>query len=84
MLRTNTLELKPNKQQQWILKEMLVRSSAIWNVGNYHRRQAFFDGNIKNPCYSSQCKKIKNHDLYKELGSAYSQQILKKLDKSWQ
>lgn len=84
MLRTNTLELKPNKQQQWILKEILVRSSAIWNVGNYHRRQAFFDGNIKNPCYSSQCKKIKNHDLYKKLGSAYSQQILKKLDKSWQ
>jgi len=40
MLRTNTLELKPNKQQQWILKEMLVRSSAIRNVRNYHRRHS--------------------------------------------
>ena len=84
MLRTNTLELKPNKQQQRILKVMLVRSSAVWNIGNYKRRQAFFDKNTKSLSYSSQCKDLKHHELYKELGSAYSQQILKKLDKSWQ
>ncbi len=84
MLRTNTLELKPTKAQQRILKIMLVRSSAIWNVENYHRRQAFFDKEKKSPSYSKQCKKLKTHELYKALGSAYSQQILKKLDKSWQ
>lgn len=84
MLRTNTLELKPNKTQQRILKVMLVRSSAMWNIGNYQRRQAFFDKEIKNPSYSSQCKDLKTIPLYKELGSAYSQQILRKLDKSWQ
>ena len=83
MLRTNTLELKPNRQQRKILNEMLVRSSAIWNLGNYKRRQAFFDKYKNNPSYSMQCKELKNIDIYKSLGSAYSQQILKKLDKSW-
>ncbi len=84
MLRTNTLELKPSKQQRKILNEMLVRSSAIWNLGNYSRRQTFFNKDKKSPSYSIQCKELKKIDLYKSLGSAYSQQILKKLDKSWQ
>ncbi|MFO8020701.1 MAG: hypothetical protein R6U96_18905 [Promethearchaeia archaeon] len=43
MLRTNTIELKPNKPQQRILKAMLVRRGAIWNLVNYYRRQPFFD-----------------------------------------
>lgn len=83
MLRTNTLELKPTKQQRRILTTMLVRSSAMWNVGNYQRRQAFFDKELKNPSYNSQYHDLKTHPLYKELGSAYSQQILRKLDKAW-
>ncbi|MGV9200094.1 MAG: hypothetical protein ACOC4M_14905 [Promethearchaeia archaeon] len=54
MLRTNTLELKPNKQQQRILKTMLVRSSAMWNLANFHRRKAFFDKDQKVPSYTAQ------------------------------
>ena len=83
MLRTNTLELKPTKQQQRILKELLVRSSAIWNVGNYEKRKAFFNNHRKIPSYPTLCKELKDHELYKLLGSAYSQQMLKKLEKSW-
>ncbi|MFX1366736.1 MAG: RNA-guided endonuclease InsQ/TnpB family protein [Promethearchaeota archaeon] len=84
MLRINILELNPSTQQRKILSKMLVRSSAIWNLGNYARRQAFFHKDIKSPSYYVQCKELKNNDLYKSLGSAYSQQFLKKLDKSWQ
>jgi len=84
MLRTNSLELKPTKQQQRILTVILVRSSAMWNIGNYQRRQAFFDKETKNLTYNKQYHDLKSHPLYKELGSAYSQQILRKLDKSWQ
>ncbi|MGV9198596.1 MAG: hypothetical protein ACOC4M_07130, partial [Promethearchaeia archaeon] len=83
MLRTNTLELKPTKQQQQILKTMLVRSSAMWNLGNFYRRQAFFDEDKTVPSYTAQYHDLKRHELYKDLGSAYSQQILRKLDKSW-
>jgi len=84
MLRTNILELKPTKQQEKILKEMLVRSSALWNVGNFQKRQAFFGKNAPIPSFFKQCEELKTHELYISLGSAYSQQILKKLDTSWQ
>lgn len=84
MLRTNTIELKPTKQQEKILKELLVRSSAMWNLGNYQKRQAFFDKEKKIPSYLKLYKILKDHELYKKLGSAYSQQVLRKLDKSWQ
>lgn len=83
MLRTNRIELKPTRKQGITLLDMLVRSSAIWNLGNYQRRQTFFKKD-KMPSFSKQCKELKHHDIYKKLGSAYSQQILKKLDKSWQ
>jgi len=78
MLRTNTLELKPTKQQQRILREMLVRSSDIWNVGNYKKRQAMFSNDKNIPSYAILCKDLNI------LRKAYSQQMLKKLDKSWQ
>ena len=63
---------------------MLVRSSAMWNVGNYKKRQAFFKNDKKILSYDKLCKELKTYELYTSLGSAYSQQILKKLDKSWQ
>lgn len=84
MLRTNTIELRPTKQQEKILKELLVRSGAMWNLGNYQKRQAFFDKEKKIPSYLKLYKILKDHELYKKLGSAYSQQVLRKLDKSWQ
>ena len=82
MLRTNRIELIPTKNQKNILKEMLVRSSGIWNLTNYEKRQAFFKKE-KIPSFSQQCKELRHHELYKKLGSAYSQQILKKLDNAW-
>lgn len=84
MLRTNIIELNPTKQQVKILKEMLVRSSASWNIGNFQKRQAFFKKEHPFPSYSKQCEGLKTHVLYTSLGSAYSQQILKKLSTSWQ
>ena len=55
MLRTNILELKPTKQQEIILKEMLVRSSALWKGGNFQKRQAFFKKDSSIPSYSKLC-----------------------------
>ncbi|MFX1295894.1 MAG: hypothetical protein ACFFD2_13710 [Promethearchaeota archaeon] len=42
MLRPNTLHLLPIKQRRQLLKQTLVRSSGIWNLGNYQKRQALF------------------------------------------
>ncbi|MGV9202666.1 MAG: hypothetical protein ACOC44_01430 [Promethearchaeia archaeon] len=35
------------------------------------------------PSYTAQYHSFKRHELYKDLGSAYSQQILRKQNKSW-
>jgi len=83
MLPTNTVAMKPIKAQQRILKTLLVRTSALWNVEKYQRQQAFFDENQASPSYTEQYHNLKHQELYQELGSVYSQQILRKLDKSW-
>ncbi|NVM04083.1 MAG: IS200/IS605 family element transposase accessory protein TnpB [Candidatus Helarchaeota archaeon] len=82
MKRTNIIELKLTKQQARILKEILIRSSAIWNIGNYEKRQAFFKKN-KIPSNFKLAETLKTHPLYKNLGSAYAQQILNKLQEAW-
>ncbi|MFO8017128.1 MAG: hypothetical protein R6U96_00690 [Promethearchaeia archaeon] len=51
---------------------MLVRSSAIWNLANYYRRESFFDKDKEFPSYMEQYHDLKHHELYKELVSAYS------------
>ncbi|NVM02712.1 MAG: IS200/IS605 family element transposase accessory protein TnpB [Candidatus Helarchaeota archaeon] len=82
MKRTNTIELKPTKQQRRILKDILVRSSAMWNLGNYKKRQAFFKKSSIPSSYKL-AEILKTHPLYKVLGSAYAQQILNKLQEAW-
>jgi putative transposase len=82
MLRANTIQLIPTKRQRQILKEILVRSSAMWNLGNYQKRQAFFQ-KVPIPSSFKLQKILKTHPLYKSLGSAYSQQILNKLQEAW-
>ncbi|MFX1297246.1 MAG: hypothetical protein ACFFD2_20635 [Promethearchaeota archaeon] len=54
----------------------------MWNLGNYQKRQVFFQ---KSPIPSDfhLQKAFKTRSLYKTLGSAYSQQILKKLQEAW-
>lgn len=84
MLRTNTIELKPTKDQKKMLLEMLVRSSAIWNIANYEKRQAFFsEVRTSIPSGNRLCNELKEHEMYKKLGSAYSQQIIRKLQEMW-
>ncbi|MFX1295771.1 MAG: hypothetical protein ACFFD2_13080 [Promethearchaeota archaeon] len=72
MLQTNTLHLPPPRQQRKLLKAILVRSSAIWNLSNYQKRQALFQKNFI-PAGFPLAKKLKHHLLSKVLGSAYSQ-----------
>jgi putative transposase len=54
----------------------------MWNFGNYQKRQAFFQKSLI-PSGFTLAKKLKIHPLYKALGSAYSQQILNKLQEAW-
>ena len=82
MIRTNLIELTPTKQQVKILKEILMRSSAVWNVANHEKRQTFFNKG-KIPSRSLLHKDLKSHPLYKSLGSAFSQQIINKLQEAW-
>ncbi|MFX1449233.1 MAG: RNA-guided endonuclease InsQ/TnpB family protein [Promethearchaeota archaeon] len=82
MIRTNTIELKPTKQEKMILKDLLVRSSAMWNLGNYKKRQAFFKKS-RIPSSYKLAEILKTHPLYIVLGSAYAQQILNKLQEAW-
>ncbi|MFO8018325.1 MAG: hypothetical protein R6U96_06785 [Promethearchaeia archaeon] len=82
MFPINPLELKPNKQQHRIQKIKLVRSGALWSLSNYYRRQSFFDKDKEVSFHKEQYYDLKYHELYKELGSSYSQQIFRKLDKS--
>lgn len=82
MKRTNTLELKPTKKQEKILNELLIRSACLFNLGNYHKRQAFFNKQLIPSSYTLQ-KELKNHKDYKNLGAAYSQQTLNKLQENW-
>ncbi|MFX1296268.1 MAG: hypothetical protein ACFFD2_15635 [Promethearchaeota archaeon] len=81
-MRPNTLPLLPTTRQRQLLKQILVRSSAIWNLGNYQKRQALFQKRPIPAGFYLQ-KAFKTHSLYKTLGNAYSQQILKKLQEAW-
>lgn len=71
MQRTNVIELKPNKLQKKILKEMLVLSSSVYNQANYITRQCFFNNEKIHSFFSLQ-QKIQNNNDYKLLGRSYS------------
>ncbi|MFX1294822.1 MAG: hypothetical protein ACFFD2_08210 [Promethearchaeota archaeon] len=51
-------------------------------MGNYQKRQALFQKRPIPAGFHLQ-KAFKTHSLYKTLGRAYSQQILKKLQEAW-
>ncbi|MFX1294923.1 MAG: hypothetical protein ACFFD2_08750 [Promethearchaeota archaeon] len=71
MLRTNILHLLPTKRQRQLLKQILVCSSTIWNLGNYQKRQALFQ-KLPTPFGFQLQKSLKTLLLCKILGSAYS------------
>ncbi|MFX1296518.1 MAG: hypothetical protein ACFFD2_16885 [Promethearchaeota archaeon] len=82
LLRTNTLHLLPPRRQRKLLKAILVHSSAIWNLGNSQKRQALLQKSSI-PAGFPLVKTLKPHPISKVLGSAYSQQILNKLQEAW-
>lgn len=71
MQRTNIIELKPNKIQKKILKEMMVLSSCVYNMVNYEVRQSFFNKE-KTPSFFDLQQIIQKKDDYQLLGRSYS------------
>ncbi len=71
MQRTNVVELKPNKTQKKILKEMLILSSCVYNIANYNVRQAFFNKE-KIPSFYDLQQKIQQKNDYQLLGRSYA------------
>lgn len=71
MQRTNIVELKPNKLQKKILKEMLTLSSCVYNMANYEVRQAFFNKE-KIPSFFDLQQSLQKKDDYQLLGRSYA------------
>jgi len=75
MRRTNTFAIKFGNQDRFL--ELAKGCSALWNVVNNKRRQSFFSGAID---YDTE-------DEYKafapNIGSATTQQIIRKNDAAW-
>jgi len=71
MKRTNVVELKPNKLQKKVLKEMMLLSSSVYNMANYEVRQAFFNKD-KVPSFFNLQQLLQKKDDYQLLGRSYS------------
>jgi putative transposase len=81
VLRTSTLLLKPTLEEENELVKLADASSALWNIANYARRNAFF-GHEKQPTYAGQCKSLKSTEPFKTLGTCKAQALLQKLNES--
>jgi putative transposase len=77
MIRTNIIELKPNKEQIKILKEGMLLSSSIYNMINFEFRQAYFN-NKKIPSFFDLEKKYTRNDIYQHLGRSYAAPMIQK------
>jgi len=77
MKRTNKLRLRPTKKQEKALLTLCEMSAVLWNKVNYKRRQSFFSGNI------DWNTKEEYNEFKKILGSATTQQIIRKNDEAW-
>ncbi len=79
MKRSNVFKLHPTKEQEKYLLKICEMSTILWNKLNYIRRQAFLEGRFD-------WKKGVN-ELYEEfkkiLGSATTQQIIRKNNFAW-
>ena len=79
MKRTNKFRLRPTEEQEKILFNLCEMSAVLWNKLNYIRRQAFFDGRFN---WKEGVKEL--YDEFKRiLGSATTQQIIRKNDEAW-
>lgn len=57
--------------------------SPIANMANYERRQALFFQNSWTPTYAHQCRRFKDADAFKQLGTCKAQALLAKLREAW-
>lgn len=70
MQRTNVIQLKPNKFQVKILKEMMYLSSCVYNITNYEVRQRIINKELV-PNFFNLQKMLQSKDDYKMLGRSY-------------
>ncbi|MGB9022878.1 MAG: transposase, partial [Candidatus Bathyarchaeia archaeon] len=82
MQRTNTVLLTPTCEQDQQLRSLAEASARLWNLANYERRQALFKGQ-RVPTYAQQCKRLKDADAFKQLGTCKAQAVLMKLREAW-
>lgn len=71
MQRTNIIQLKPNKSQKKILKELCLLSSCVYNSANYLIRQQFFNKNKISSFFDLQ-QKLQNTEDYQAIGRSYA------------
>lgn len=71
MQRTNIIELKPNKFQRRILKELMLLSSCVYNQANYIIRQQFFNKEKISSFYTLQ-QQLQHKEDYQLLGRSYA------------
>ncbi|MGB9022397.1 MAG: transposase [Candidatus Bathyarchaeia archaeon] len=82
MNRTNTILLTPTHEQEQQLRSLAEASARLWNMANYERRQALFKSQ-RNLTYAQQCKRLKDADAFKQLGTCKAQAVLMKLREAW-
>lgn len=79
MRRVNKFRLRPTKEQERVLFSICEMPAVLWNKLNYIRRRAFFEGRFD--------WREGVDELYKEfkkiLGSATTQQIMRKNNEAW-
>jgi len=75
--RTNKFRLRPTKEEGKVLFSLCEMSAVLWNKVNYKRRQGFFAGSI------DWDTKEEYNEFKRILGSATTQQIIRKNDEAW-
>ena len=84
MLLTYQFELNiKNHNLGIILGHLSYASSKLFNVGNYERKEYQSLGFDKMPDWYSQKKRLKDNIWYKSLPSQTSQDVLARLNESW-
>jgi len=71
MQRTNIIQLKPNKIQKKILKELMLLSSCVYNSTNYLIRQQFFNKEKISSFFDLQ-QQLQTTEDYQLLGRSYA------------
>jgi len=82
MNRTNIVLLIPTSEEEQQLRSLAEASARLWNMANYERRQALFFQKWT-PTYAHQCKRFKDADAFKQLGTCKAQALLAKLREAW-